>query len=60
MEKKSTSCISGIGVYAVTPKRAIAPRRRVQRRVDERADEEPALEQAPPPPGMGALVDKSA
>jgi len=50
----------GIGVYAVMPKIAIAPRQRLQRRLDERADEEPATEQNPPPPGMGIVVDKSA
>jgi hypothetical protein len=60
MEKKSTSRISGIGVYAVMPKIAIAPRQRLQRRVDERAEDEPAPERAPPPPGMGIVVDKSA
>ncbi|HEY1311499.1 MAG TPA: hypothetical protein VGF02_11165 [Pseudolabrys sp.] len=60
MERKSTSRVLGIGVYAVMPKIAIAPRQRLQRRLDERADEEPATEQNPPPPGMGIVVDKSA
>ena len=60
MEKKSTSRISGIGVFAVMPKIAIAPRQRLQRRVDERADETPPDSQAPPPPGMGIVVDRSA
>jgi hypothetical protein len=60
MRKESTSRVSGIGVYAVMPKIAIAPRKPLRRRLDERADEEPAPKQAPPPPGMGIVVDRSA
>ncbi len=60
MSKESTSRVSSIGVYAVMPKIAIAPRKPLRRRLDERAKEKPAPEQAPPPPGMGALIDKSA
>lgn len=60
MRKESTSRVSGNGVYAVMPKSAIAPRKPLRRRLDERAEEEPAPEQTAPPPGMGALIDKSA
>jgi hypothetical protein len=60
MRKESTSRVSSIGVYAVMPKIAIAPRQRLQRRLDERADEDPTPERTPKPPGMGIVVDKSA
>jgi hypothetical protein len=59
MRKQTTTRVSGIGVHAVMPTNAIAPRRQVQRRLDEREDDKPR-EQTPPPPGMGMVVDKSA
>ncbi|HZL39308.1 MAG TPA: hypothetical protein VFC45_03410 [Pseudolabrys sp.] len=60
MRKESTSRVSSTGVFAVMPKSAIAPRKPLRRRLDERAEEKPAPEQAAPPPGMGIVVDKSA
>ncbi len=61
MKKEPTSRVASIGVYAVMPKVAIQPRQALQRRVDERDDDKSHKpEQAPPPPGMGKLVDQSA
>jgi hypothetical protein len=57
MRKEISTRITGGGVHSVMPRIAIAPRKRMQRRVDEREDD--ADEQAPPPPGMGKFVDKS-
>ena len=59
MRKEISTRITGGGILSVMPKIAIAPRQRMQRRMDERADEEPADEKVPPPPGMGKFVDKS-
>jgi len=56
MRKEISTRISGGGVQSLIPGISIAPRQRVQRRDDEREDE--ADEPAPPPPGMGRLVDK--
>jgi hypothetical protein len=57
MRKEIGTRVAGGGVHTVRPKTAIAPRQRVQRREDDREDE--TDERAPPPPGMGQLVDKS-
>jgi hypothetical protein len=58
MRKEISTRISGGGVQSMVPTFAVARRPRVQRREDDREDK--ADEQAPPPPGMGKLVDKSA
>jgi hypothetical protein len=60
MKKEPTTRSPGFSVHALMPKIAISPRRPLSRRKDERKDDESADERAPPPPGMGALVDKSA
>jgi hypothetical protein len=57
MRKEISTRITGGGVHTVMPRTAIAPRQQAQRREDDRENE--ADEQAPPPPGMGQLVDKS-
>jgi hypothetical protein len=60
MKKESATRSPGLSVHAMMPKIAISPQRALSRRKDERKDDEPADERAPPPPGMGTLVDKSA
>jgi hypothetical protein len=60
MRKDFTTRIGGFGVHTVMPKIAIAPRRALQRRLDERENDTSPDDQARPPPGMGAMVDKSA
>jgi hypothetical protein len=57
MQKASTTGAVGVGIHAVRPKSATASRRSPVRRAND-VDED-APEQAPPPPGMGKLVDKT-
>lgn len=60
MRKDFITRIGGFGVHAVMPKIAIAPRRALQRRLDEHENDTSPNDHAAPPPGMGAMVDKSA
>jgi hypothetical protein len=61
MRKTSTIGAAAVGIHAVTPKAASAPRRSRVQRADERDDNPPdESEQAPPPPGTGKLVDRTA
>ena len=61
MRKTSTIGAAAVGIHAVMPKAATAPRRSRVQRADERDDNPPdESEQAPPPPGMGKLVDRTA
>jgi hypothetical protein len=61
MRKTSSIGAAAVGIHAVTPKAATAPRRSRVPRPDERDDDpEKESEQAPPPPSMGKLVDRTA
>jgi len=61
MRKTSSIGSAAVGIHAVMPKAATAPRRSRVQRADERDDNPPdESEQAPPPPGMGKLVDRTA
>jgi hypothetical protein len=61
MRKTSSIGAAAVGIHAVMPKAATAPRRSRVQRADERDDNPPdESEQAPPPPGMGKLVDRTA
>ena len=57
--KTSVTGAGGLGVEIVRAKIDVPPKRRPPRSVGDRDDEAPD-EQAPPPPGMGKLVDKTA
>ena len=61
MRKTSTIGAAAVGIHAVTPTAASAPRRSRVLRADERDDDpEKESEQATPPHGMGKLVDRTA
>jgi hypothetical protein len=61
MRKTSTIGAAAVGIHAVMPKAATAPRRSRVQRPDERDDDPPdESERAPPPPGMGKLIDRTA
>jgi hypothetical protein len=61
MRKTSSIGAAPVVIHAVMPKAATAPRRSRVQRADERGDDPPdESEQAPPPPGMGKLVDRTA
>jgi len=57
MRKSSITSAGGLGVHIVAAKIASSPKRRPLRKANERDDD--LAEQAPPPPGMGKLVDKT-
>ena len=57
MRKTSITSVGGLGVQIVTAKIASSPKRQPPRKANERDDD--LAEQAPPPPGMGKLVDKT-
>ena len=57
MRKSSITGAGGLGVHIVAAKIASSPKRRPPRKANERDDY--LAEQAPPPPGMGKLVDKT-
>jgi len=59
MRKTSITSAGGLGVQVIMTKSGPSPKRRPPQPVDERDADTPA-EQAPPPPGMGKLVDKTA
>ena len=51
---------SSIGIQVIMPKTGTSPQSAPQQQANERdADDAPAAKQAPPPPGMGKLVDKT-
>ena len=61
MSRTSISSAGSLGVRIVTAKMAASPKRQPPRATDERDDKAPGEhEQAPPPPGMGKLVDRQA
>jgi hypothetical protein len=52
---------SSIGIQVIMPKTGTSPQQTPQQQANAReADDAPARKQAPPPPGMGKLVDKTA
>jgi hypothetical protein len=57
MRKTSITSAGGLGVQIVTAKIGPSPKRQPPRKANERDDD--LAEQAPPPPGMGKLVDKT-
>jgi len=57
MRKTSISNAGSLGVRIVTPKIALSPKRQPPRPTKERDGD--LAEQAPPPPGMGKLLDKT-
>jgi hypothetical protein len=53
--------VSDIGIQVIMPKTGTSPRSTPQQQANEREDAaRPVVRQAPPPPGMGKLVDKTA
>jgi hypothetical protein len=49
-----------IGIQVIIPKTGTSPQSRPQQQANDReADNAPPAKQAPPPPGMGKLVDKT-
>ena len=54
--------VSSIGIQVIMPKTGTSPQSAPQQQSNDRdADNAPAAaKQAPPPPGMGKLVDKTA
>ena len=51
---------SSIGIQVIMPKTGTSPQQTPQQQANERdADAAAAVRQAPPPPGMGRLVDKT-
>ena len=53
--------IGNIGVQVITPQTGTSPQSRPQSQANERERIQPVdPKQAPPPPGMGKYVDKTA
>jgi hypothetical protein len=53
-------CDSSIGIQVIMPKTGTSPKSTPQHQANEREAAAPVVRQAPPPPGMGKLVDKTA
>ncbi len=54
-------CDSSIGIQVIMPKTGTSPKSTPQHQANEREVASPTVvRQAPPPPGMGKLVDKTA
>jgi hypothetical protein len=54
-------CAVTIGIQTIMPKTGTSPQDTPPQPADAReADSAPPAKQAPPPPGMGKLVDKTA
>ena len=54
-------CDSSIGIQVIMPKTGTSPKSTPQHQANEREAASPTVvRQAPPPPGMGKLVDKTA
>ena len=52
--------VASIGIQVITPKTGTSPQSRPQQQANDRdSDNAPAAKQAPPPPGMGKLMDKT-
>jgi hypothetical protein len=50
-----------IGIQVIMPKTGTSPQQSPQQQANDRdAEASAAAKQAPPPPGMGKLVDKTA
>jgi hypothetical protein len=53
--------VSDIGIQVIMPKTGTSPKSSPQQQAnDTEAASQPVVRQAPPPPGMGKLVDKTA
>lgn len=53
--------VSDIGIQLIMPKTGTSPKSTPQQQANDREDAAPpVVRQAPPPPGMGKLVDKTA
>jgi hypothetical protein len=53
--------VSSIGIQVIMPKTGTSPQSAPQQQSNDRdANNAPSPKQAPPPPGMGKLVDKTA
>jgi hypothetical protein len=53
--------LSDIGIQVIMPKTGTSPKSSLQQQANDReATNPPVVRQAPPPPGMGKLVDKTA
>ena len=59
MRKTSSTSVNGVGIKIVMPKTGASPDFDLPRRADERANDDEPRRQAPPPPGMGKLLDKT-
>jgi hypothetical protein len=58
MRKASSMSVSSIGIQVVMPKTGTSPEHTPQREANERENDDAPAKAAPPPPGMGKLVDK--
>jgi hypothetical protein len=53
--------VSDIGIQVIMPKTGTSPKSTPQQQANDREDAtEHVVRQAPPPPGMGRLVDRTA
>ncbi len=59
MRKTSITSAGGLGIQIIMAKTGTSPKRQPPQPANEHDADTPA-EQAPPPPGMGKLVDKTA
>ena len=51
---------STIGIQLIMPKTGTSPKSTPEQQANEREAATPPVVQAPPPPGMGKIVDKTA
>jgi len=58
MRRSSAVRANSIGIQVIMPKTGTGSEQS-QRQADAREDDDAPAEQAPPPPGMGKLVDKT-
>ena len=53
-------CTVTIGIQTIMPKTGTSPKETPPQPVNARESDQAPVKQAPPPPGMGKLVDKTA
>lgn len=58
IENSITMSANSIGIQVIMPKTGTSSQQQPQQQADARGDDVHAPRQAPPPPGMGKLVDK--
>jgi hypothetical protein len=60
LRKTKTMSVSSIGIQVIMPKTGASPQSAPQQQTNDRDADDAAAKQAPPPPGMGKLADKTA